>query len=290
MLVVRFNPNHSYSILTRQKQQVRLGEGEFDDEEITPEAIDRTCLVCRKFVDLARTFSTLKSLSRSPPPQPVRPQTRTSCSPGCASEAHIDVRVISGLEEARLIYLGVSSGLHLGDRQAFFIDIGGGSTEISLGGQQQFAMLESFRLGAITAHQPVLFRESRQDPCVPDQYKLVQQYVKNAIIHTIQKIQKQKIDLAVGSSGSIMNLADIAAKALHPEEGVPVGVLTYRDLKKAIDLLCALPLEERRKVPGINAERADIIIAGAVILDTFMKELSLESIDHHQPRAPGRYA
>ena len=57
MLVVRFNPNHSYSILTRQKQQVRLGEGEFDDEEITPEAIDRTCLVCRKFVDLARTFS-----------------------------------------------------------------------------------------------------------------------------------------------------------------------------------------------------------------------------------------
>ena len=75
-----------------------------------------------------------------------------------------------------------------------------------------------------------------------------------------------------------MNLADIAAKALHPEEGVPVGVLTYRDLKKAIDLLCALPLEERRKIPGINAERADIIIAGAVILDTFMKELSLESI------------
>ena len=48
--------------------------------------------------------------------------------------------------------------------------------------------------------------------------------------------------------------------------------------RKAIDLLCALPLEERRKVPGINAERADIIIAGAVILETFMKELGLESI------------
>ncbi len=56
------------------------------------------------------------------------------------------------------------------------------------------------------------------------------------------------------------------------------GVLTYRDLRKVIDLLCSLPLEERRKVSGINPERADIIIAGAVILETFMKELALDSI------------
>jgi len=276
MLVVRFNPNHSYSILTRQKQQVRLGEGEFDDEEITPEAIDRSCVVCRKFVDLARTFNAEEfvavatSAAREASNQDLL-LTRLR------HDAQIDVRVISGLEEARLIYLGVASGLHLGERQAFFIDIGGGSTEISLGGQQQFAMLESFRLGAIRLTN-LFFSENPAGPVRPDQYKVVQQYVKNAIIHTIQKIKKQRIDLVVGSSGSIMNLADIAQKAVHPEGGTPSGVLTYRDLKKAIDLLCALPLEERRKVPGINAERADIIIAGAVILETFMKELSLESI------------
>ncbi|MGB7808020.1 HD domain-containing protein [Methanoregula sp.] len=276
MLVVRFNPNHSYSILTRQKQQVRLGEGEFDDEEITPDAIGRTCVVCRKFVDLARTFNAEEfvavatSAAREATNQDVL-LTRLR------EEAQIDVRVISGLEEARLIYLGVSSGLHLGDRQAFFIDIGGGSTEISLGGQQQFTMLESFRLGAIRLTN-LFLPENAAGPVRPDQYKLIQQYVRNAIIHTVQKIKKQKIDLAVGGSGSIMNMADIAAKALHPEGDVSASVLAYRDLRKAIDLLCALPLEERRKVPGINAERADIIIAGAVILETFMKELGLESI------------
>ena len=148
MLVVRFNPNHSYSILSRQKQQVRLGEGEFDDEEITPDAIDRACVVCRKFVDLARSFNAEEFVA-----------VATSAAREASNqnlllnrlrhESLIDVRVISGLEEARLIYLGVASGLHLGDRQAFFIDIGGGSTEISVGGQQQFHMLESFRLGAI---------------------------------------------------------------------------------------------------------------------------------------------
>ena len=196
-------------------------------------------------------------------------------------------RVISGLEEARLIYLGVASGMHLGDRQAFFLDIGGGSTEISVGGQQQYQMLESFRSGAIRLTN-LFFSRNLAGPVRSDQYKVVQQYVKNAIIHTVQKIKKQKIDLAVGSSGSIMNLADIAQKALHPAGTSPSGVLTYRDLKKVIDLLCALPLEDRRKVPGINPERADIIIAGAVILETFMKELALRIRNHDQPGAPGR--
>jgi exopolyphosphatase/guanosine-5'-triphosphate,3'-diphosphate pyrophosphatase len=52
----------------------------------------------------------------------------------------------------------------------------------------------------------------------------------------------------------------------------------YKDLRKVIDLLCSLPLEQRRKIPGMNPERADIIIPGAAILDMFMKELSFESI------------
>jgi exopolyphosphatase/guanosine-5'-triphosphate,3'-diphosphate pyrophosphatase len=87
-----------------------------------------------------------------------------------------------------------------------------------------------------------------------------------------------KPEVAVGSSGSIMNLTEIARKALHPNAAAPVSTLTYRDLKKVIDLLCSLPLEQRRKIPGINPERADIIIGGAAILDVFMKEFSFDAI------------
>lgn len=61
----------------------------------------------------------------------------------------IDVRVISGKEEARLIYLGVASGLNLGEKRAVFIDIGGGSTEVIVGNQQQYEFLDSLKLGAI---------------------------------------------------------------------------------------------------------------------------------------------
>ena len=276
MLIVRFNPNHSYSILSRQKQQVRLGEGEFDDDEIKPEAIERTCLVCRKFVELARTFNTEEFVAVAT--SAAREATNQSeLLARLRRDAMLDVRVIPGREEARLIYLGVASAMHLGDRQAFFIDIGGGSTEISLGGQRQYQILESFRLGAIRLTNQ-FFSPNAFGPVSPDQYRTVQQYVRNEIIRQVQSLRRQKIELAVGSSGTVMNLAEIAEKLCHPHDAPADLVLAYRDLKKVIDLLCSLPLEQRRKVPGINPERADIIIVGAAILDTFMKELSIDTI------------
>ena len=135
VLVVRLNPNHSYTILTRQKQQVRLGEGEFEDDEILPEAMERAVMVAKKFSDLARTFHSDEFVAVA------TSATREASNQNellhrIRQEAQLDVRVISGREEARLIYLGVASGIHLGDRRALFIDIGGGSTEIAIGGRR----------------------------------------------------------------------------------------------------------------------------------------------------------
>jgi exopolyphosphatase / guanosine-5'-triphosphate,3'-diphosphate pyrophosphatase len=276
LLVVRLNPNHSYTILSRQKHQVRLGEGEFDDDEILPEAIDRLIVVCKKFTDLARTFSTEEFVA-----------VATSAMREAANqneilhllrqEAQIDVRVISGQEEARLIYLGVASGTHIEDRLAFFIDIGGGSTEIAVGGGHTYQYLESFRLGAIRLSNLYLPRDNT-GPVSSELYKRVQHHVKDSIIHSVRKIRGLKPVLAIGSSGTIMNLAEIAQKAIHQNGSNGDPTLSGKDLQKVVDLLCSLPLDQRRKVPGMNPERADIIIAGAAILDTFMKELEFDSI------------
>lgn len=276
LLVVRLNPNHSYTILTRQKQQVRLGEGEFDDEEIKAEAIERLVVVCRKFMDLARTFSTEEFVAVAT--SAMREATnQNEVLHLLRQEAQIDVRVISGQEEARLIYLGIASGVHIEDRQAFFIDIGGGSTEIAVGGDRTYQYLESFRLGAIRLSN-FYFPQDTTGPVPPDQYKRVQHHIRDTIIHSVKKIRSMKPVLAIGSSGTIMNLAEIAQKATHQNCSNGDPVLSAKDLQKVVDLLCSLPLDQRRKVPGMNPERADIIIAGAAILDTFMKELGLDSI------------
>jgi exopolyphosphatase/guanosine-5'-triphosphate,3'-diphosphate pyrophosphatase len=276
LLVVRLNPNHSYTILSRQKQQVRLGEGEFDDDEIKAEAIGRLVVVCKKFTDLARSFSTEEFVAVATSAM-REAANQSEVLHLLRQEAQIDVRVISGQEEARLIYLGVASGVHIEDRQAFFIDIGGGSTEISVGGDRTYQYLESFRLGAIRLSN-LYFPPDATGPVPADQYKRIQHHIRDTIIHSIKKIHSLKPVIAIGSSGTIMNLAEIAQKAIHQNGSTGDPVLSGKDLQKIIDLLCSLPLDQRRKVPGMNPERADIIIAGAAILESFMKELGLDSI------------
>ncbi len=276
LLVVRINPNHSFTVLSQQKQQVRLGEGEFETHEILPNAIERAVVVCKKFVDLGRTFSAEEFVVVGT--SATREATnRHELLERLRREVKIDVRVVSGLEEARLIYLGVSCSVHLGTRTAFFIDIGGGSTEIAVGGERESQLLDSFKLGAIRLTNR-FFPGSGEKPVPLSRYKEVQQYVKNEIVLSIQKIKALNPTCAVGSSGTIINLAEIAARTLHPNKKLDGTILNYRDLRKVIELLCALPLEERREVPGINPERADILIAGAAILEIFMKELSLKTI------------
>lgn len=276
LLVVRFNPNHSYTVLSRQKQQVRLGEGEFDEEEILPAAMDRAVLVCRQFTDLARTFSCEEFVAVAT--AALREATnKNDLLNRLRHEARLDVRVISGREEARLIYMGIASGTHLEDQKAFFIDIGGGSTEIAVGGSRQYEYLGSFRLGAIRLTNQY-FGAAYTDPVSQDQYRKIQQHVKNTIVTDLPKIRKLRCDLAIGSSGTIMNLAEIASRSQPHDGGSRREEISYRDMRKVIEHLCSLGLEERRKVPGMNPERADIIIAGAAILDTLMKELCIVGI------------
>jgi exopolyphosphatase/guanosine-5'-triphosphate,3'-diphosphate pyrophosphatase len=275
LLVVRLNPNHSYTILTRQKQQVRLGDGEFEDEEILPQAVERAVIVCKSLTDLARSFNVEEFVAVATSAM-REAENQQEILHRLRQEASLDIRVISGQEEARLIYLGVASGLHLEGKQAFFIDIGGGSTEIAVGTERDYQLLESFKLGAIRLSNQYL-PPSETGPISPERYKKIQQHVKNIIIRSVKKIRKLSPDCAIASSGTAMNLAEIAQKALHLNGG-PEIILTHRDLKKVVNILCSLTLEQRRKIPGINPERADIIVPGAAILDTFMQELSLDTI------------
>jgi exopolyphosphatase/guanosine-5'-triphosphate,3'-diphosphate pyrophosphatase len=241
LLVVRLNPNHSYTILTRQKQQVRLGEGEFDEEEIKAEAIERLVVVCRKFTDLARSFSTEEFVAVATSAM-REASNQNEVLHLLRQEAQIDVGVISGQEEARLIYLGVASGVHIEDRQVFFIDIGGGSTEIAVGGDRTYQYLESFRLGAIRLSN-LYFPQEAIGPVPADQYKRVQHHIRDTIIHSVKKIHSLKPVLAIGSSGTIMNLAEIAQKAIHQNSSNGDPVLSAKDLQKVVDLLCSLPLD-----------------------------------------------
>ena len=273
--VVRLNPNYSYSILSRQKQVVRLGESEFLEHMLIPAAIERCVVVCKRFVEMGRAYGAEEFVAVA------TSATREAKNQGellerLRKEVGIEVRVISGKEEARLIYLGVSTTFHLQDRFGVFIDIGGGSTEISVGNQSDYVYLDSLKLGAIRLSE-LFISEKEIGPISPEKYAQMKRSVRGEIVRTVQKVKRYRIDLAVGTSGTIINLGEVASRNLNGTQGKD-NVLTLPRLKKTIVLLCSLGLKERRVLPGINPERADIIIGGAAILETLMEEIGIQEL------------
>jgi len=275
LLLVRINPNGSYLPLTKQKETVRLGDKEFIDKILQPKAIERAVIVCKKFMELARAYRAEEVIAVAT--SATRDASnKVQLLEMLKKEANLEVCTISGIEEARLIYLGVSSGLRLGYLKALFIDIGGGSTEVSIGDQSHYYFLNSLNLGSVRLTN--MFLQDETGPVSEEQYEQIKTYIRHKAADVIKELSKHSVGCAIGSSGTIENLARIAFVYLHRTTHESYEKLEYDDLKKIVRAMCALPLEERRKFPGINAQRADIVIAGAAIIETLMEELELSEI------------
>src|SRR5262249_14864477 len=122
------------------------------------------------------------------------------------------------------------------------------------------------------------FLPEERGPVSVRKYDDIQRYVRHHAVHTIRELRAYRIDLAIGSSGTIQNLADVAVRPLQKSPSPRHNVLTYAPLKQVVARLAAVPLEERRKVPGLNPERADIVLAGAAILDALMQALDVPDL------------
>ncbi len=276
LILVRLNPNHSYTVLRQEKEVVRLGENEFKNNYLQPGAMERAVLVCKKFVELSKSFGAGEIIAVATSAA-REAKNQTEFLERLKNEAKLEVRVIPGKEEARLIYLGVSSGVNIGKKKAIFIDIGGGSTEIAIGDQFQHYYLDSFELGAIRL-TTMFMQDGGTAPVPQDVYARMKRYIKNRMLKTAQFMKSARIECAFGSSGTITNLAEIAMNMHERDDAGRKLVLCYKDLRKVVSELCTLSLDERKKVEGINPERADIIVGGAAILDTIMEAFGLEEI------------
>jgi exopolyphosphatase/guanosine-5'-triphosphate,3'-diphosphate pyrophosphatase len=273
LLIVRVESNQSLTFVQKLKETVRLGEGEFRDGLLQPDAIDRATDVAVRFAQIAGSAGADEIVAVGTAAA-REAENADVLLHRLKSAAGIDLRVVSGQEEARLIYLGVASGLEIGDRQAFFIDIGGGSTETIVGTQNDHFYLHSHKLGAIRLSN--LFLSDSVGPVSADEYERVRDYIRRSAASTLRELSGYAIDLAVGSSGTIESLAEVASR-MKDTSSEP-GRLSCKDLQSAIRLLSSLGLEDRRQVAGLTPGRADIVIGGAAILDVFMEELDLPEL------------
>ncbi len=270
LLVVRINDNGSYTVLRKEKAFARLGEGAFQEGRLQEEAMDRALVIACRFRDLALSYGAdeVSAVATSA----TRDAENRSEFLARLAEGGLDVRVVSGKEEARLIYLGVAGGALIEEKEVFFVDIGGGSTEIIVGDQESYDYLDSLKVGAIRLSN-LFFRPEEEGPVPEGRYALMTQYVRNAGLRTIQRLEGRRFNRTIGSSGTLVNLTEIASRLTGSPQ------LSLADLKVLRARLCSLDLRERRLLPGMNPERADIIIAGAAIVETLMEALSLPPLE-----------
>lgn len=274
LLLVRIDPNQSITVLQKLKETVRLGEDEFVGGHMQARAIERAVQAAQRFLQVARSAGAdeIVAVGTAAAREAVN---STDLISRLKDETGIDLRIVLGQEEARLIYLGVASGMELGDNLTFFLDIGGGSTETIVGTQHDYQYLHSLKLGAIRLSSMFL-TQSDDEPVPQEAYQRLCAYIRRSASTTLRELRDFEIDLAVGSSGTLESLGEIASR-MKDTSSEPWR-LTYPDLRAAIEMLCSKSLEARRAVPGLSPDRADIIIGGAAIVDVIMEELALSEI------------
>ena len=281
LLIVRIHPDSSTTVLNQVKQMVRLGEGGFLHNRLQEKAMARTLDVLDSMARMCAAYETSDLVAVAT--AAVRDaENGKEFLARVKERTGIEMSAISGSEEARLIYLGVSSGLEHTNKLRLFIDIGGGSTELAVGNSRGYKSLESVKLGCVRLTN-LFFKEN--GPVSAKEYATVQGYVRGVALHAFQRIAGFDIAEAVASSGTAQNLAEIAAsmeevdaqKAGRPSRA-DRGVLSYASLLRVIRELRSRTVEERRALPGINPNRADVLIGGAAVLQTIMEEQGFESV------------
>ena len=183
----------------------------------------------------------------------------------------IQVDVISGEEEARLIHLAVSKAIDLQKHVALLVDIGGGSMEATLSVNGKILFAETYKIGVVR----ILTQLNQPDkPGIP-----IEDFVKEFIESPRRRIQKvlqnQQVSLLVGTGGNVEELGELAHKLLNHRTN---RIIRIEDLDKLIGLMGKLSFEERIQQLGLRPDRADVIVPAAILLNAIAKEANRPEI------------
>jgi exopolyphosphatase/guanosine-5'-triphosphate,3'-diphosphate pyrophosphatase len=263
----------SFSVLHCEKATARLGERDPETGDLSVVAIERAFQSLRHGRDLAISYGVEQIVTAATSAVREAPNGRDFLL-ALQEQLGLEVDLVSGPEEARLIYLGVLSGMGFGDQPHLILDIGGGSTELVLADGRDARALTSTRIGAVR-----LQREFGQpDPLPPQRCRFLQAYIQGALDPAVAEVRAAlkpgDRPQLVATSGTAMAMAALAASE---EAKPPLKLQGYRLSRERLDQLLArlltLTPEQRRALPAINDRRAEIIVPGALILQTAMAML-----------------
>lgn len=273
MVTASIAPNGSLNIVSKDKEVVRLGSSSGDMKYLQRDAVKRGIKTLKAFAKIAENE---KARIRAVATSAVREaENKEEFTEKVRNETGIELEVVSGMEEARLIALGVVNAISTGEKRALIIDIGGGSTEtiVSLKGENLHK--QSTKLGAIRLTKKYF----EKIPYTNESIEECKRFIRGEWARVLNKIRNVGYDMAIGSSGTfstIITMAFLRKNAELPKNINAIEVSSEDVLGVINSIKKANSYEDIAALPGMDSTRIDIILGGALIIEVAIEELGIE--------------
>lgn len=257
---------HSHLVFS-EKFQARLGSDVFLTRKLRPESVEIAIEALKQIRRITGEFKCKQTVA-------VATAALRECESGdfverAKREAGITVNIISGSEEARFVYNGVRAHTSLGDKNYFINDIGGGSTEILVASDTDIHFVESLRLGTVRLRE-MFASESK------DLVKLIDRYVARSVEPYLTDIAKFKIEAGLCTGGTARTLLEVLREMdVSLKEELRLPVVETRDFAEVVEQLSTMSKKEIAKLKSIDEGRRDIILPGAALLLSLLKQTKM---------------
>jgi exopolyphosphatase/guanosine-5'-triphosphate,3'-diphosphate pyrophosphatase len=255
--------------LHEDREVTRLGGSVFANGALDPEAMALTIRVLKRFHRAVQDHAADR----------IRVVATAALRDARNSRAFLDwirsatgwrADVITGLEEGRLIHLGILSNAHLARQRALLIDLGGGSCELTISAAGHITDMVSLPIGAVRLTQTFI----HHDPPRRNELEQMRGLVRREIARIQERILQAKIQTTVATSGTPAALSGLYNAKVDDSRPHTVP---HEGIRKILKTLATRSLEERRALPGIGPRRAEIIVAGAMVFSELMDMCALRS-------------
>ncbi len=275
MVIAKVTDKNNFQIIDREKEMVKLGEGVFATNRLSERAFKEGLETIKRYVQLADQRGADEIITAA------TSATREAHNGGdflneLVRHTGISPEVISGGKEARLIFKAVRNEIALQGDNAMVIDIGGGSTEITVGNQDEILMGKSMKLGVLR-----LLDMFDGDGMVGEEaLGVLEAHIRFVAQNIMAEAKEIGFSRVIGTSGTIRTLGEAAHMAAggKPMKSVNAEIVKLSDLEDLTKQLLKLKIDKRAAVNGVGEKRADAIHLGGALLVQLLQMAGVEEI------------
>ncbi len=264
LLVADVHPDRSFTTITREKDMLRLGDEVSRHGRVRDAAADRAVASVRRLRELALANGAREVLAVAT--AAIRAAANGSdLIDRFERDAGVYVRVIDGLEEARLVYEAVRASIVIDPGPALGLDLGGGSLEVLIGDHERLFAATSEHLGVALLTE----RFIDEDPPGKRSLRALEAHVRSSLEPVAEAFAAHGPRMMVGTSGTLGDLSAMAYAHRNGDEPKTRNQLTVErdDFRALHEVLVRMNTAERRRLPGLEDKRVDLIVVGSVVLD-----------------------